>query len=69
MRNFDFLKEQDAFKTFYDYCHTAEEYQYADPDRSALAGRRALEYLVKAIYLLNKYEFCAIQDIPWSRFL
>jgi len=56
MRNFDFLKSEPAFKTLYSYCYLAEEFQYADPDKSALNSRKALEYLVKAIYLLNKYD-------------
>lgn len=55
MRNFDFLQDITEFKTLYGHCFTAEEKQAYDPDYSAIASRRALEYLVKTIYARNEY--------------
>jgi len=36
MRNFDFLKNEHAFHTLYSYCSAAEEFQYSDPEKSAI---------------------------------
>src|SRR5574344_159722 len=55
MRNFDFLKDKKDFADLYTYCRNAEEYQIADPAKSALSSRQALEYLVKAIYMLKGF--------------
>jgi len=76
MRNFDFLKNEHAFHTLYSYCSAAEEFQYSDPEKSALNSRKALEYLVRCIYLLNKYEtsekaslFELVDDEQFKKFL
>lgn len=50
MMNFDYLKEISYLADLYGYCHTAEITQQSDPNNSALNGRRALEWLVRAIY-------------------
>ncbi len=52
-RNFDFLKDNQDFTDLYNLCNEAEICQLSDPRKSALSCRRALEYLVKSIYLLK----------------
>lgn len=56
MRNFDYLKENPHLATLHSYCDTAEICQMSDPEKSALNGRRALEWLVRAIYELKNIE-------------
>lgn len=56
MRNFDYLKENPHLATLHSYCNTAEICQVSDPEKSALNGRRALEWLVRAIYELKNIE-------------
>lgn len=56
MKNFDYLKGNPHLATLYSYCNTAEICQVSDPDKSALNGRRALEWLVRAIYELKNIE-------------
>lgn len=56
MRNFDYLKENPHLATLYAYCNTAEICQQSDPDKSALNGRRALEWLVRTLYELKNIE-------------
>ena len=55
-RNFDFLKDSPDFADLYRYCNQAEEFQKNDPEISALQARRAMEYTVKAIYMLKGWE-------------
>lgn len=50
MRNFDYLKEFAYLADLYGYCSMAEAMQVSNPDVSALNARRALEWLVRAIY-------------------
>ena len=57
MRNFDFLKNEPDFKTLYGYCSTAEEWQLADPVKSASNCRKALECLVKEVYQINGFDY------------
>ncbi|MGN1232911.1 MAG: DEAD/DEAH box helicase family protein [Candidatus Cryptobacteroides sp.] len=52
MRNFDYIKEL-GLNDLYRYCSAAEEYQAGHPDMCAVNARRALEYIVKAIYLMK----------------
>ncbi|MGM9740469.1 MAG: DEAD/DEAH box helicase family protein [Candidatus Cryptobacteroides sp.] len=52
MRNFDYIKEL-GLNDLYRYCSAAEEYQASHPDMCAVNARRALEYIVKAIYLMK----------------
>lgn len=56
MRNFDYLKEWDNLVDLYNYCNAAEVTQVKDPDKSALNSRRALEWLVRAIYEMKGIE-------------
>ena len=56
MRNFDYLKGIDALKDLYRFCSAAEEMQKANYEMSALNARKALEWVVKAIYKLKHIE-------------
>ena len=49
MKNFDYIKDL-GIDTIYKYCDNAEEFQYTNPDISAVNARRALESMVRAIY-------------------
>ena len=53
MRNFDYLKEIPELADLYNYCNAAELSQQSAPDVSALNARRALEWMVRAIYELK----------------
>lgn len=50
MTNFDFLENIPDFHPLYGYCHEAEVNQLAEPEKSALNARMALEYLVRFFY-------------------
>lgn len=52
MRNFDYIQPL-GLNDLYRYCSAAEEYQVIDPDYSAVNARRALEYIVKALYFMK----------------
>ena len=56
MKNFDYLKEIEALKDLYGFCSAAEDSQQTNHDVCALNGRRALEWIVKAIYTLKGIE-------------
>ena len=58
MRNFDYLKDIDALRDLYRFCSAAEETQKTDYDTCAINCRKALEWLVKAIYTLKHIEVC-----------
>ncbi len=53
MRNFDYLQDIEALKDLYGFCSAAEDTQQTNYDVCALNGRRALEWIVKAIYTLK----------------
>lgn len=53
--NFDYLKAT-KLQHLWAFCNEAEQYQAADPAKSALAGRKALEWLVEAVYYLQGWE-------------
>ena len=53
MKNFDYLQDIDALKDLYGFCSAAEDTQQTNYDVCALNGRRALEWIVKAIYTLK----------------
>lgn len=53
MRNFDYLQDIEALKDLYVFCSAAEDTQQTNYDVCALNGRRALEWIVKAIYTLK----------------
>ena len=52
MRNFDYLQEL-GLNALHKFCATAEELQVSNPDLSAISARKALEYMVKSLYLIN----------------
>ena len=56
MRNFDYLKDIEPLKDLYGFCSAAEDTQQTNYDVCALNGRRALEWIVKAIYTLKGIE-------------
>ena len=56
MRNFDYLKDIEALRDLYGFCSAAEDTQQTNYDVCALNGRRALEWIVKAIYTLKGIE-------------
>ena len=56
MQNFDYLKDITELRDLYIYCAAAEATQKTDPDSCALNSRRALEWVVKAIYQLKHIE-------------
>ncbi len=53
MRNFDYLQDFEELKDLYGFCSAAEDTQQTHYDICALNGRRALEWIVKAIYTLK----------------
>ena len=76
MKNFDFLKNVREFEPLYRYCDTAETYQLYDPEKSAVASRRALEYLVKLIYTVKGWDiperaslFSLVDDYDFKAFI
>ena len=56
MKNFDYLQDIEALKDLYGFCSAAEDTQQTNYDICALNGRRALEWIVKAIYTLKGIE-------------
>lgn len=56
MKNFDYLKDIEPLKDLYGFCSAAEDTQQTIFDLCALNSRRALEWIVKAIYTLKNVE-------------
>ena len=56
MKNFDYLKELPLFTTLYNQCDKAETFCKSDPDKSAMACRRALEWTVDLIYKVQHWD-------------
>lgn len=56
MKNFDYLKDIEPLKDLYGFCNAAEDAQQTNYDVCALNGRRALEWIVKAVYVLKGVE-------------
>lgn len=56
MLNFDYLRLVPELATLYGFCEKAETNQESDPDVSAFNARRALEWIVKAVYRLKDLE-------------
>ena len=52
MRNFDYIKDL-GFDDLHRYCSAAEETQVCDPEMSAFHCRRALEYMVRELYVMK----------------
>jgi type I restriction enzyme, R subunit len=55
MRNFDYIRDL-GLNDLYRYCSAAEENQVSHPDISAINARRALEYIVRALYFMKNLE-------------
>lgn len=55
MRNFDYIQDL-GLNDLYRYCSAAEEYQTSHPDMSAVNARKALEYIVRALYYMKNIE-------------
>lgn len=55
MRNFDYLQEL-GLTDLHNFCSAAEELQISNPDLSAISARKALEYVVRALYLMKNIE-------------
>ncbi len=55
MRNFDYLQEL-GLNDLHKLCSTAEELQVSNPELSAVSARKALEYIVRALYLMKNVE-------------
>lgn len=56
MLNFDYLKEIPELAPLYQLCVLCEQRQYSEPDSAAINARKALEWLVKAIYKMKGVE-------------
>ena len=56
MKNFDYLKDIESLKDLYGFCNAAEDTQQTNYDVCALNGCRALEWIVKAVYVLKGIE-------------
>ena len=76
MKNFDYLKPYEHLADLYAYCRTAELKQVSDPEKSALNGRKALEWLVRNIYRMKNIEvsdrtslYTLIDGEPFRKFV
>ena len=76
MKNFDYLKPYEHLADLYAYCQTAELKQVSDPEKSALNGRKALEWLVRNIYRMKNIEvsdrtslYTLIDGEPFQKFV
>ena len=50
--NFDYLQSFPELKKLHEYCAEAEEFVVYKPSISAAAARKAIEYIVKMIYII-----------------
>ena len=55
MRNFDYLQEL-GLTDLHRFCAAAEEMQLSNPDLSAISARKALEYVVRSLYVTKNIE-------------
>ena len=55
MRNFDYIWDL-GLTELYRFCSIAEEQQVTNPDISAINARRALEYIVRALYQMKNID-------------
>lgn len=60
--NFDFLKDNDIFKSFYSACVEAEKSILVSPATTAILARRALELAVKWVYSFDESLHIPYQD-------
>lgn len=56
MLNFDYLKDIPELAPLHHLCDLCEQRQYTEPDSAAINARKALEWLVKAIYRMKGVE-------------
>lgn len=56
MLNFDYLREFPELAQLHSLCDLCEQRQYTEPDSAAINARKALEWLVKAIYRMKRVE-------------
>lgn len=56
MLNFDYLKAIPELAQLHQFCDLCEQRQYTEPDSAAINARKALEWLVKAIYNMKGVE-------------
>ena len=55
MRNFDYLQDL-GLTELHQFCAAAEELQASNPDLSAISARKALEYMVRSLYVMKNIE-------------
>lgn len=55
MRNFDYLQGL-GLTDLHNFCSAAEELQVSNPDLSAISARKALEYMVRSLYMMKNIE-------------
>ena len=55
MRNFDYLQDL-GLTELHQFCAAAEELQVSNPDLSAISARKALEYMVRSLYVMKNIE-------------
>lgn len=55
MRNFDYLQDL-GLTDLHRFCSAAEELQLSNPDLSAISARKALEYVVRSLYVMKNIE-------------
>ena len=55
MRNFDYLQDL-GLTELHQFCAAAEELQVSNPDLSAISARKALEYVVRSLYVMKNIE-------------
>lgn len=53
MRNFDYIRDIASLQDLYRFCNVAEAAQIAEPELSALNARKALEWIVRAVYAIK----------------
>lgn len=53
MRNFDYIKDLGLDEQLHRFCSAAEEMQTYDPEMSAFNARRALEYVVRSLFMMK----------------
>ncbi len=56
MLNFDYLKQIPELAPLHHLCDLCEQRQYTEPDSAAINARKALEWIVKAIYKMKGVE-------------
>ncbi len=56
MLNFDYIKDEPSLSGLYHFCNVAELTQVCDPETSAINSRKALEWIVRAIYAIKDLE-------------